>query len=129
MSFVGSQSIMIKDLSGNVAAVVSGGGLAIQSTTVSTRLVGNYLLCSSGSGGVALTAVTSSMPYGITVKNATHFGNSGVVLVGSETSPPYISGGFILAGGESVQLNVNQPDKIRVYGTLSGMYVTWFANY
>ena len=127
MSFVGSQSIIIKDLSGNVAPIISGTGIAV-GPAIATRFVGAFVICSSGSGGVALTSITSSMPFGITVKNVgTAVGVSGVILVGSNTSPPYASGGYPLGAGEEVKINTSQPNLIRVYGRLSGMHAGWNA--
>ena len=129
MSFMGTQSIMIKDQSGNVAPIISGVGLAI-APTLATRFVGSFVLCTSGSGGVPLTTTTSSMPYGITVKNInTYLGFSGLVHVGSEAVPPYISGGYLLNNGEELRINTSRPDLIRVYGRVSGMLVTWNATF
>ena len=127
MSFVGTQSIMLKDLSGNVAPVISGTGLAV-GPALATRFVGAFIICSSGSGGAALTASTSSMPFGITVKNvSTTLGASGVIYIGSNINPPYISGGYPLAQGEEVHINTSRPDQIRVFGRLSGMHAAWSA--
>ena len=128
MSFEGSKAILIKDLSGNTASIISGGGMRINSTT--SNLASVFLQTSSGSGGVALTSTTSSMPYGIIVKNVSNvLGVSGVVLVGSSGNPPYTSGGYALAVGESVSLNISRPDFVRVYGTLSGVGVSWMGQY
>lgn len=124
--FKPTNSVIIKDFSGNPITVTSGVGLATVSTT--PNVVSVFLQCGSGSGGVALTANTSSMPYGIIVKNVGHvMGISGLVHVGTSGSPPYISGGYILATSESVTLNASRPDFIRVYGTKSGIGVSWLG--
>ena len=126
-----SNAVMIQGRSGQIALVNDSGSahVVITAHTASTlTLTTTFILSSSGSGGVALTSATSSYPYGVTVKNASNVvGVSGVILLGTSGSPPYISGGYPLHVGESITLNVSRPDFIRVYGTLSGVAAGWIG--
>lgn len=125
ISGIGLKTVMT-DESGNSITAIS--GLGLKTITTTDQVTSVFLQCSSGSGGVALSANASSYPFGIIVKNVGNvMGVSGVVRLGSSGNPPFISGGYGLATGESITLNASRADFLRVYGTLSGVGVSWIG--
>ena len=128
IDFKPSNVVVAVDYSGNAITATSGVGIRTLNATNDAPLTTRFILTSSGSGGVALTATTSSYPYGIFIKNSSNaVGVSGVVLLGTSSSPPFVSGGYAMAVGESVSLSLSRPDFVRVYGTLSGVSVSWYG--
>lgn len=152
--FKPSNQIALYDQSGNAAIITSGVGQSVVITSGAVALVSGintvqltsglntvriretfdvpmtttFVLATSGSGGTALTAATSSYPYGILVKNASNIiGLSGLIMLGTSGSPPFISGGYPLQVGESIRLAVTRPDFVRVYGGFSGVSVGWLG--
>ena len=125
--FKPTNPIELYDVSGNKAIITSGVGLRIAEVGQSIT-TGEFVLATSGSGGVALTTSGGTAPYGIKLKNmgVAMAGISGRVYIGSSGSPPNASGGYALHFAfDEVDLKVTQPDLVRVYGMLSGCVVTW----
>ena len=118
--------------SGAVAASVSGQTVATtisgQSvTTVPTGLTlraPSFQIITDLSGGAALTSVASMK--GLTLAPISGSVNA-AIHIGSSTTPPYISGGYVLDIGERQEFEIQNANMLRVFARLSGVAVSVFG--